>query len=90
MMNEASIESYHAIEDITDRQREVYLAIRENGPVTNRELCSIMQLPINCITGRVSELVQKNMVASFGKRHDNVTERNVNEWVATEVVEELS
>ena len=85
-MNQASIESYYAIDDLCDRQREVYLAIRENGPITNRELSQLMNLPINSITGRVRELVQRNMVVSFGKRYDAVTNRNVNEWVATETL----
>lgn len=85
-MNQASIDSYYSIEDISDRQREVYLAIRAHGPVTNRELCSILRLPINSITGRVRELVQRNMVTSFGKRYDAVTDRNVNEWITVETL----
>jgi len=85
-LNQASIDSYYAIDDLCDRQRDVYIAIRENGPVTNRELSQLMSIPINSITGRTRELVQRNMVVSFGKRCDAVTGRNVNEWVATEVL----
>lgn len=85
-MNQASIDSYYAIDDLCDRQRGVYLAIRENGPITNRELSQLMNIPINSITGRVRELVQRNMAVSFGKRYDAVTNRNVNEWVATETL----
>lgn len=86
MINQASIESYREFSDeqLGDRQRKVYECIRENGPVTNRELSLITNLPINSVTPRVHELRSCRLVRSIGKRYDTATKRNVNEWVVFE------
>ena len=86
MINQASIESYREFsgEQLGDRQRKVYECIRENGPVTNRELSLITNLPINSVTPRVHELVQMGMVYSLGRIYDEKTDRRVNEWAVIE------
>ncbi len=86
MVNQASIDSFYAFppEDLDGRRRQIYLAIREGGPLTNRELGIELNLPINSVTGRVRELVQMGLVVSFGRRFDPCTNRSVNEWIVTE------
>jgi DNA-binding MarR family transcriptional regulator len=73
-------ESYHAISDLAERQEQVYLAIEQYQPVTNRQLSNLLRLPINSITGRVKELRDMGFVCIAGKVEDKVTNRTVCLW----------
>ena len=69
-------ESYY-LTDKETRQKQVLDALLRLGSATNRELSETLRLPINCITGRVKELREKDRVCVDGKKFDSVTNRTV-------------
>jgi len=63
-MQQTSLNAYKEIiaSGITgDRQREVYNTLRTKH-LSNLEISHNLSLPINCITGRVNELVEMGLV----------------------------
>lgn len=57
-----SIEAFHKLEDLGARQRAVYQVIKFNGPICNLEVSHRLGLPINSITPRTNELVERGLV----------------------------
>jgi DNA-binding MarR family transcriptional regulator len=49
---------------LNQKQHEVYRAIEEYGPITNKQLAEVMNRPVNTITPRVLELRQKRHIVS--------------------------
>ena len=80
LIQQTSIEAYDCIYDnLGDRQKVVYDVIEEYSNVCNQDISMILGLPINCITGRVKELRDKNFVCHGGyKLNDNG--RHVMTW----------
>lgn len=68
--------SYH-LTDKEKRRGQVLRAYFQNGDMTNREMSIQLNLPINCITGRVRELRGVSLVGVKGKKYDQVTNRTV-------------
>jgi DNA-binding MarR family transcriptional regulator len=71
--------SYHSL-NLGEKQEQVYNAIEQYQPVTNRQLSNILRWPINSITGRVKELRDMGLVHKEGSAYDQVTERTVSTW----------
>jgi len=63
MIQETSIESYaNLLESLGSRQLVVLTAISRIEPCNNTQIAKFLNLPINCITGRVNELRKKRLV----------------------------
>lgn len=46
--------------------RKVYRAIMDNAPATRQDVAEILGWPINCVTGRVRELLDSNYIEERG------------------------
>ena len=80
-MQETSIEAYNSIQvSLGKRQKNVHDMIKKNGSVTNRELSTLLQIPINQITPRTNELVKMGLVIQDGKVKDLLTNRSAMLW----------
>ena len=49
---------------LNQKQHEVYRAIEQHGPITNKQLAEVMDRPVNTITPRVLELREKRHIVS--------------------------
>jgi hypothetical protein len=66
-VSSTSKNAYNAIySKIGDKQRKVYEAIGELGIATNEQIAEYLDWPINCVTGRVTELRKFGMVGVEG------------------------
>lgn len=82
-INDASVDSYKKLQDnntITLRQTQVLAAINRLGKATNRMIAKELDWDINRVTGRVTELRDKDLVTSAGVFFDAQTNRTVNLW----------
>lgn len=74
-------ESYHSIDDLGARQKQVYEVIKfytdAGQAVTNKLIGICLSWPINCVTGRVNELMKLGLIEPAGKVYDATTNRNV-------------
>ncbi|MDR1007839.1 MAG: hypothetical protein LBL65_04645 [Campylobacteraceae bacterium] len=67
-MRDTSLQAYENIQPHIGRMQRVVLeAIFENRGVTRQGLTNIIGKPINCITGRVKELLQKGLITEKDK-----------------------
>ncbi len=66
MIQQTSMETYltNVKPKLNQKQHEVYRAIEEHGPITNKQLAEVMNRPVNTITGRCLELREKRLVVS--------------------------
>jgi hypothetical protein len=88
MIQQTSLIAYREIQPtLGPRQLEVYRvlqdATRKGFDMTNNELSAVLKLPINCITGRVFELRQKDLVTLSCKRSCGRTRRLAMAWRTT-------
>lgn len=81
---DTSKESYHAITDLGDKQREVYDALKTLGYATDRELTDHLDWPINQLLPRRGELVQYGFIKKHGEKWNPLTKRNVTLWVTSD------
>ena len=66
------LEAYASIkESLSTRRLKVLQAIKRNRGATLFELVGLLGWPINCISGRVTELKQKGLVMDSGRRKIN-------------------
>ena len=83
MINQKSVDSYHKLLEegvLSKRQAEVYHAIMTLGQCTNRMIAKSLNWDINRVTGRVTELREKNLITYAGDYKDKETNRTVNLW----------
>jgi predicted transcriptional regulator len=74
MARQTSRDAYHSIEGtIGFRQRAVYNALHESGPMTNNELAELLGWRINTINPRVNELVKMGFVREEKRRPCKIT-----------------
>ena len=73
MIQQTSMEAYDCIyDDLGERQKIVFDVIDEYSNVCNQDISMILDLPINCVTGRVKELRDLGFVSHAGyKLNDN-------------------
>lgn len=72
--------SYFSLENLGDKQRRVFDAIAEHGPVSDRAISEIMRVPINQVTGRRFELWNAGYIEEAGHKYDHATNRSVMTW----------
>jgi predicted transcriptional regulator len=68
-MHTNSIQTYRGLKankQLSPKRQKVYDAIKTMGKATNKEIASFMGIPINEVTGRVSELVQSGKIKEAG------------------------
>jgi len=59
--------TFHMIKpDLPEKRRMVYEVILENHSITRKKIAKILGWPINCVTGRVKELLDANLVKEDG------------------------
>ena len=89
MVDKISKEFYEDIirPNISYRQDMIVKSLlRAKRPVTNSEIAKNLNLPVNCVTGRIKELRDLGFVKGAGKRYCTVikTGKMVNSWYLTE------
>jgi len=63
MMRQTSLSAYQCIrEGLGSRQEAVLSIIRRRGAVDTKTICGDLGLPINSVSGRISELQEKGLV----------------------------
>ena len=76
-----SFEAYISIQDeLGDRQQQVLDVIKKYDGVSNHDISRILSLPINCVTPRVKELRDYNLVVFDDVKKDRITGRRVMCW----------
>ena len=78
-MQDTSLSAYVAIQPrLPKKQKEVYRLLREASQqgmdMTNYELARALHWQINCVTGRVNELVKMGLVQKAGRRWNKETQ----------------
>lgn len=62
-----SIKAYQEIKDeLNNKQSIVYETLKELGVASNEELATELHWPINCVTGRMTELRDKGFAVVHG------------------------
>jgi len=62
-VQQTSLEAFEEVrQNLGERQRQVFEILKEIQPATNTMIAHYLRLPINCITPRIFELRQKNLV----------------------------
>lgn len=81
MIQQTSLESYKEVmENLGERQIEVYQALKRMGQATNAMISRYLILPINCITPRIFELRKLGFVAISRIDFCQVTGRKAIYW----------
>lgn len=81
---ETSKASYRKLNDLGDKQREVYDALKQIGPATDRELTEHLNWEINQLLPRRGELVDFGFIKKSGEKWNPATKRSVTLWAATD------
>lgn len=77
MINQLSLDSYHQLTDIGRTQRIVYNTIAQAGPISRRSLAGLLGWPVNRVTGRVTELMEFQLIKVSRLGYDQETNRHV-------------
>ena len=83
MKQETSIKAYHGIKSKNVKKAKVFKVIKTTKGATLYEIARSLRWPINCVTGRVSELRESGSVINSGKTKKNPTGVRAIIWVAT-------
>lgn len=84
---QTSYQAYTEVKENIDKCRaKVLNAIKELGICTDKDIANKLGWEINRVTGRRGELVIEGKVISDGKRKDVKTNRPVNYWRLTHVL----
>lgn len=68
--------------NINQKQKKVLSAIDRLKPCNDMRIANFLGWPINTVTPRRLELLEKGLIASAGKKKDPSTGRTVNYWTA--------
>jgi predicted transcriptional regulator len=79
-VQQTSILAFFAINNLGERQRQVYQVLSDQGAACNAELSMTMGLPINQITPRVKELRDKGLVEEAYRGVWEPTNKTVIYW----------
>lgn len=82
MIQQTSIDAYHTLTNISDKQRDVFDVIYHHKGICNLEIAYELQRPVNQITGRTNELVEMGVVEAGYKAKSPITGRTVIYWTA--------
>ena len=81
-MRATSMDAFYSIlENLGERQMEVFKTIKEIQPCYNLQISKHLNIPINCVTGRVKELRDFAMVRFYKKEVCSETGRTVDCWI---------
>jgi DNA-binding MarR family transcriptional regulator len=81
MIQDTSLLAYaEVLENLGERQMQVYKAISELGECSNTMIAEKLNLPISSITPRVNELRKKKAVRESHRDHCPITGRKVIFW----------
>lgn len=81
MIQETSKEAYKDVKSsLGMRHKQVILALVTLKRANNREIAQYLNMPINCITGRVNELRKMNRIEQDSIKVDNITKRPTIKW----------
>lgn len=70
-------------DQLGEKQLAVYQYILNHGPMSIREIAEGLTWPEHCITGRLMELREMEVVAQDGEEYDQLTQRRVKLWGVT-------
>ena len=73
-------DSFKSLEDISEKQRKVYKAIKRLKTASDARIAKFLNWPINCVTGRRNELVTAGLVEFAAKKYNPETNRSVCTW----------
>jgi predicted transcriptional regulator len=82
-VRDTSLHSYRmeVIPTLQEREQRVYdLLLVAGESLTNSEIASRLNWPINCVTGRTNRLVKRGWVMEDGKRECRCTGRTAYAW----------
>lgn len=71
MTQTTQLEAYKTLNNVENKRHLVLKAIMQYDGLTYFELVKILDWPVNRITGRVNELVSKELVKDSGRRRVN-------------------
>jgi len=78
MIHANSIQAMAVMAPVTGSCRiEVMKVIREKGPITRQDIGVELDWPINSVTGRVRELLDKNNICEDGKDYSHTVARSL-------------
>jgi predicted transcriptional regulator len=79
---DTSMESFYSFtpEQLGARQLKVFEALRDNGPLSIREIAETLHWPEHCITGRLMEVREMGVVDYVTDKMDEVTNQRVSLW----------
>lgn len=81
MIQPTSLQAYNQIKPtLSYRQAQVLEYLKTYGSSTNSEIARALGRPINCITGRMREVVKKGLVVKIDKRRCFVTSYMAITW----------
>lgn len=63
-LSQTSIFAYDSIQDLGNKQMEVFYKIEELQPCSNKTIAESLNWEINRVTGRVNELAKKGFIKS--------------------------
>lgn len=63
-MSETSREAYKSVQELGNKQMEVFEKIVELQPCSNKTIAESLNWEINRVTGRVNELAKKGLIKS--------------------------
>ncbi len=72
---------YYILETLGERQEQVFKTIKEIQPCSNLMISKKLNLPINCVTGRVKELRDFAVVRFYKKDICPETRMKVTYWI---------
>lgn len=82
-IQDTSLQAYFDIDNLPEKRRVVYEAIKELGEACNLEIARHLNLPINCVTPRTNELVKLGLVTMAKKDITHITGKMVMYWEIT-------
>jgi len=80
VVQQTSLLAYRSLNNLGERQQQVFNVIKKLGKCSNIEISKILNLPINSITGRTNELMKNNLIECKEKKICTYTKRKVILW----------
>lgn len=78
MMHHNSLEAFHSVMNLGERQRAIWNTLVRAGPMTDRAVVEDMDLfDMNSARPRITELIKEGFAKEVGSVHCHVTGRKV-------------
>ena len=79
-MRQTSLEAFKSIKDMMNKKQMAVYGALCSKPMTNDEISKELHWPINCVTPRTKELVEKNLIKYSGTKISGYTRRRHIIW----------